>query len=233
MTLTNRNARTAGFLYLLLAIAAPLRLIYIPSTLFVRGNAAATAQNMATHEALFRLGIASDLFCGTILLFVTLAFYRLFKDVNRDQAVLVVILGGVLPGAIYFFNVLNDLAALLLVRGPEFLAVLGQPQREALAMFFLRLHGQEILAAEVFWGLWLFPLAFLAHRSRIVPRILSFWLILNGIAYLAASATGILWPQHEDLVAKFAFPAQMGEVAFMLWILIRGAQSSTNALPAA
>lgn len=225
MTPIARNARTAGFLYLLLALAAPLRLIYIPSVLFVTGNPAATAANLTAHETLFRFGIAADLFAGTILLFVVLAFYRLFKEVDRDRARQVVILGGVLPSAIYFFNVLNDLAALLLARGADFLAAFDKPQREALAMLFLRLHGQEILAAEVFWGLWLFPLGFLVIRSRYVPRFLGWWLLLNGAAYLAQSFTGLLLPRHEDLVAALSFPAQLGEVALMLWLLIRGAKA--------
>ena len=89
MTSTSKNARVAGFFYLLLSIAA-LRLVYIPSTLFVNGNATATASNIAAHETLFRLGIVSDLFCGTILIFLTLALYRLFKGVDQKQAVLMV-----------------------------------------------------------------------------------------------------------------------------------------------
>jgi len=121
MTLTSKNARIAGFLYLLLVFAGPVRLMYIPSTLFVSGNATATANNIAAHETLFRLGIFSDLFSGTIAIFITLALYRLFKDVDRNQAVLMVILGGVMPAAIDFFNVLNDAAALILVRGADFL----------------------------------------------------------------------------------------------------------------
>ncbi len=141
MTSAKRNARIAGLLYLLLAIAGPLRLMYIPKTLFVQGNAAATAANIVAHEALFRLGIVSDLFCGTIIIFLTLAFYRLFKGVDQHLAVLVVILGGVLPAAIDFFIVLNDSAALILARGADFLSVFDKPQRDALAMLFLRMHG--------------------------------------------------------------------------------------------
>jgi len=70
----------------------------------VHGNATATANNIAAHESLFRLGIAGDLFTGTIVIFVALALYRLFKGVDQNLAVLMVILGGVLPSAIYFFN---------------------------------------------------------------------------------------------------------------------------------
>src|SRR5438132_12355541 len=223
MSSTHNPGRVAGFLYLLLVVLAPVRLIYIPSALYVRGKATATANNIATHELLFRLGMVSDLLCGTIVIFLTLAFYRLFKAVDQNLAVLVVILGGLIPATIDFFNVLNDAAALTLVRGADFLSVFEKPQRDALAMLFLRLHHQEIVAAEILWGLWLFPLAILVYRSRFLPRFLGVWLIINGVAYLAISLTGLLLPQHEDLVSKVAFPALLWEVASMLCLLIKGA----------
>src|SRR5712692_767911 len=220
---TDKAARVAGALYLLL-LFAPLRLIYIPSALFVRGNATATANNIAAHELLFRLGIVGDLFTGTMVIFVVLAFYRLFKGVDQSLAALVVILGGLTVSPIYFLNTLNDAAALMLARGADFLSVIEKPQRDALAMLFLRLHHQEVVAAEIFWGLWLFPLGILAYRSRFLPRFLGVWLIINGFAYLAMSFTGLLLPQYEDMVSNIAFPAQLGELAFMLWLLIKGAK---------
>jgi hypothetical protein len=218
-----KRARVAGFLYLCL-LAAPLRLIYIPTKLFVSGNAAATASNIAAHETLFRLGMAADLFCAVILIFLTLAFYRLFKDVDQFHAVLVVILGGVLPAAIDFFNVVNDAAALMLVRGADFLLVFDKPQRDALAMLFLRLHHQEIVAAEVLWGLWLFPLGILVIRSGFLPKFLGYWLIVNGFAYLALSYTGLFLPEYERMVSNFTFPAVLGEMVFMLWLAVMGAK---------
>ena len=232
MNPTSKNARIAGFLYLLLVIAGPIRLIYIPSKLFVRGNASATANNIAAHENLFRLGIVSDLFCGTILIFVTLALYRLLKGVDQNHAVLMVILGGVLPSAIDFLIVLNDAAVLILVRGADFLSVFDKPQRDALAMLFLRIHGQGILAAEIFWGLWLFPLPILVYRSRFLPRFLGVWLIINGFAYVAISLTGLLLPQYEDMISNIAFPALTGELVFVLWLLIKGAKEQTLSAPA-
>jgi Domain of unknown function (DUF4386) len=190
----------------------------------VRGDATATANNIAAHELLFRLGIVSDLFCGTILIFLVLALYRLFKAVDQNLAVLMVIFGGLLPATIDFLNVLNDAAALALVRGADFLSVFEKAQRDALAMLFLRLHHQEIVAAEILWGLWLFPLAILVYRSRFLPRFLSVWLIINGFAYLTLSFTGLLLPQYEDRASNIAFPGQLGEIALMLWLLIKGAK---------
>src|SRR5256712_3027656 len=229
---TDKAARVAGALYLLL-LFAPLRLVYIPSALFVRGNATATANNIAAHELLFRLGIVSDLFTGTMVIFLVLALYRLFKGVDQSLATLMVILGGLTVAPIYFLNTLNDAAALMLARGADFLSVFEKPQRDALAMLFLRLHHQGVVANEIFWGLWLFPLAVLVIKSGFLPRFLGVWLIINGFAYLITSFTGLLLPQYEGLVSNITFPALLGEMVFMLWLVISGATAETSAAAAA
>jgi hypothetical protein len=231
MNSTYNPGRVAGLLYLLL-LAAPLRLVYIPGKLFVPGNATATANNIATHETLFRLGIVADLFTGTMAIFLVLALYRLLKGVNQNQAVLMVILGGPITAALYFFNVVNDAAALMLVRGADFLTVFEKPQRDALAMLFLRLHDREVIAAEIFWGLWLIPLAMLVYRSGFLPRFLGVWLTVNGIAYVALSLVGWLLPHYYPVAFNSAFPALLGELAFMLWLLIKGAKPQPVVTPA-
>jgi Domain of unknown function (DUF4386) len=224
MCATRNPGRVAGFLYLLLVLAGPIRLIYIPSKLFVHGNATATASNIAAHELLFRLGIVADLFCGTILIFLALALYRLLKGVDQNLAVLMVIVGGVMPALIDFVGVVSDAAALMVVRGADFLSVFDKPQREALAMLFLRLRDHQNTAAEILWGLWLFPLAILVYRSRFLPRFLGVWLTINGFAYVILSLTGELLPQYQDKAFTYSQPALFAEVAFMLWLVIKGAK---------
>lgn len=221
---TVKAGRVAGFLYLLIVVVAPIRLMYIPNTLFVPGDATATANNIAAHAWLFRLGIVGDLLTGTLALFLTLALYRLFKAVDQNLAALIVILGALMVTPIYFLNTLNDAAALLLARGAEFLSAFEKPQRDALALLFLRLHHHGVVANEIFWGLWLFPFGTLVYRSGFLPRILGVWLIVNGFAYLALSFTGLLAPQYEAIVFNSALPATLGEIAVMLWLLIRGAK---------
>lgn len=232
MTNLDRKARIAGLLYLLVILAAPVRLVYIPTTLFVTGDAAATVANIATHEVLFRFGIFCDMASGVLMLLLTLAFQRLFDGVDRKLATLMVVVGGILPAALYFFNVLNDVAVLLIARGPDFLSVFDKPQRDALALLFLKLHGQEIGAAMVFWGLWLLPLAVLILRSGFLPRIFGWGLILNGLAYLAQSITWSVLPQFDDLVTRIATPLQFIEIFFMLWLLLFGARRTLRHAPA-
>jgi hypothetical protein len=228
----NRNARCAGLLYLLVILAAPVRLVYIPAKLFVSGDTGATIANVAAHETLFRFGIFCDLASGVLMLFLTLALHRLFANVDRKLATLMVILGGVLPAALYFFNVLNDAAVLLIARGPDFLSVFDQPQRDALALLFLKLHGQEIGAAMVFWGLWLLPLAWLVLRSGFLPKVFGWGLILNGLAYLAQSVTWSVLPQFDDIVTSVSMPLQLIEILFMLWLLVLGARRTLRGRPA-
>ena len=232
MTSTRNPGRVAGFLYLLLVLGGPLRLIYIPNKLFVHGNATATASNIAAHEWLFRFGIVADLFCGVILIFLALALYRLFKGVDQSLAVLMVILGGVMPALIDFVGVVYDAAALMLVRGADFLSVFDKPQHDALAMLFLRLRDHQNTAAEVLWGLWLLPLAILTYRSRFLPRFLGVWLTINGFAYVLLSLTGELLPQYYDKVFTYGQPAFFAEVAFMLWLVIKGAKPPAPAVVA-
>jgi hypothetical protein len=223
MTTLSRNARVAGLLYLTL-LTAPLRLIYIPKKLFVAGDAAATASNIAAHETLFRLGILSDLLTATMALFLTLALYRLFKGVDEDLARLVVILGSLFVTPIYFLNTVNDVAALTIAGGADFLSVFDKPQRDALVVLFLRLHHGGVVANEVFWGLWLFPFGLLVYRSRFLPRFLGVWLVLNCFGYLAVSIAGVLFPQYEEKIFNGLLPFMLGELAIMLWLIIMGAK---------
>ena len=210
-------------LYVLVSIVGFFAMGYVPNKLIVHGNAAATANNILASETLFRLGIAGALIGQAGFILVALALYDLLKGVNQRHASLMVLLI-VVSVPIAFLNELNSIAALVLMRGSDFLSILEKPQRDALAMLFLKLHGQGFVVSELFWGLWLFPLGLLVYRSRFLPRFLGVWLVFAGFAWVILSLMGILLPQYQDKVNTFLQPAIMGEIAFMLWLLIRGAK---------
>lgn len=220
---TDKAARVAGAIYLSLALTAPFSLLYVPRKLIVHGNATATANNILTHETLFRLGIVADLFTSVIFICIGLALYHLLIRVNKTWARLMVALV-LVSATVSFMNVLNNIAALTLFRGGDFLAVFDKPQLDALAYLFLRLHGQGTVINEIFWGLWLFPFGVLVMRSGFLPRILGVLLIINGFAYVAMSLTSLLLPDHANVVSRITFPALFGELAIILWLLIKGAK---------
>jgi hypothetical protein len=224
--------RSTGFWYLVLILLGPLRLLYIPKTLFVSNDATGTISNILSHETLFRFGMVSDLICAVLLVVVTLAFYRLFQDVSRYLGAWVVILGGVMPAILAFAGVGTDNSTLYIAHGPSFLSVFDKPQRDALAMLMLHARDRETTAAELLWGLWLIPLALLVWRSRLLPRFIAVWLFLNAAAYVAVSLTGLLLPDLEGSVFSLTTPARLGELVLTLWLLVRGADPA-RARPAA
>jgi hypothetical protein len=224
------TGRLVGLLYLLVSIPGFFALIYVPHKLIIRGDATTTATNIAAHETLFRVGLACDVLGEILFLWVALALYDLFKNVSRRQAALMF---GLLAISVplTLLNDLNSIAALILIHGADFLSVFDKPHRDALAMLFLTLHSQGFDIIEIFWGLWLFPLGLLVYRSRFLPRILGILLMLNCCTYVIGAFTSLLAPIHAHTVGQWLKPFSFGELIFMLWILILGADPTLSAPP--
>ncbi len=232
MNSIQKQARIAGRWYFLLALIAPIGLLYVPGKLIVPGNAAATADNLRASEWLLRIGIGSELLPQVLAIFLVLALHRLFKAVDEKQAALLVILGAVVSLPIMFLNVLNQIAALILVSGADFLSVFEKQELDALAYLFLRLHGQGLVVASIFWGLWLFPFGILVIRSGFIPRIFGFLLFIAGFGYLASSFATLILPQYASLVNRFAMVLYFGELPIIFWLLIWGARVKPSGVPA-
>jgi hypothetical protein len=126
-----RRARTAGLLYFLVLVIAPIGLIYVPGRMYVPGNATATADHIRASATLMRVRISSELIHEVIWVFVVLALYRLLKPVNETYARQMLILGALVSVPIVFINVLNEILAMMLVSGANFLAVFDRPQLDA------------------------------------------------------------------------------------------------------
>jgi len=225
MTAIKKQARTAGALYFLVLLIAPIGLVYVPGKLYVRENATATADHIRTSESLLRVGISSELLHEVLWVFVVLALYRLLKPVNESHAQQMLILGALVSVPIVFLNVLNEIAAMLLVSGANFLAVFNRGQLDALALLFYRLHGQGLNVASIFWGLWLFPFGALVIRSGFIPPLLGLLLMIAGTGYVASASTTLLLPQCEGTVDTIAAILEYGELPIIFWLLIWGART--------
>ena len=223
MNRTKRTARIAGLWYLLTSIFAFWSLLYIPSHFIVRGNAAATAAKIVSYEFVFRLGILSELAGFTGFIFVVRALYRLLSGVNKTQASLMATLMLVsIP--ISLLNVLNEFAALELVRGGAFLSSFNKQQLDSMAMLFLRLHGYGFSVPEIFWGLWLIPFGLLVCKSGFLPRILGVLLIIACFGYLADSLVSFGVVPYPNIVSSVASILTLGELPLILWLLMVGAK---------
>jgi len=227
MNSRQKSARIAGLLYLLLAVTGVFSLIYVPTTLFVFGNATATADNILSSELLYRAGILSGLISNVLFVFLVLALYRLLKDISHKQAILMVIFV-VISVATSFANTFNQIAALIILSGADFLSVFEKPELESIAYVFLRLHSQGIQIIQIFWGLWLFPFGLLVYRSGFIPKILGVLLFIAGFAYVLSTFTFLVLPQYTAAISTLVTILEVGELPIIFWLLIVGAKAQSE-----
>ena len=227
MNSIKKQAHIAGVLYVLASIAAVFAWVYVDGKIFVRDDATATANNIRASETLLRFGIAGELIGSIIFIFVVLALYRLFKPVSEKHAMAMAILL-LISTPISLLAVLGELAALIVAGGGSFLSTFNQHQLDSLSYLFYRLHGQALIIAQIFWGLWLFPFGLLVFRSGFLPRFIGVWLMINCFGYVILSMASLFFPGYNDKLFLFLQPVLFGELAIMLYMLIKGAKVPTS-----
>lgn len=197
-------------LYPVWAVVGMFGLLYVNSQLVVSDDAVATANNLVSNELLFRAGIVSNLITQLLFIVIPLFLFRLFEEVDRIQALLMVILA-LVSVPIAMLNELMNVAALLTTSDP------GQMQ------LFVDLNAQGVAIASIFWGLWLFPLGILIIRSGYFPKIVGWTVIIAGIGYTLDSFLKLLVPEFAALSVIFQVMT-IGEIVFLLWLTIKGAR---------
>lgn len=221
MSSINLTARVAGFLYLFF-IATLIFGRSVRSKLIISGDAVATANNIKASEGLFRLGFMSDMLSAVLFLLVAWALYVLLSPVNKNLALLFLLLN--LSGvAVQCINMLNQLAALLLLRDADYLKVFPADQLQNLGLFFLNLHTNGFMIAQVFYGAWLFPLGYLVFKSGFLPGILGILLIIDCVGVLIAFFQFFLFPEYKVITYPGLVVSFIAEISLGLWLLIKGA----------
>ncbi len=221
---SNKNlARLAGFFYLIVAVCGATSELYIRKTIaLVPNDATATANNILNNEFLFRIGFVSDLLMMMSYFLLGLTLYLLLKDTNRRVAQLMVLFNAIgVP--LMCLNMLNHFAPLLLLSGAEYLTVFSTEQLNALSLLSLNMHNYGYIIAQVSTGTWLLPLGYLVYKSKFFPKILGILLMVASAGYLADFLIQFLLPNYAPLWTEIVLaPAAIGELSFLLWLLIRG-----------
>jgi len=217
MTSTKNLARTAGLLYLLVAIGGGFsQAVRLSAT--VSGDAAATAANVARGATLFHVGFVADMLDFASFLGVGLLLYALLRHVSPVVAVAMLTINAV-SVAIQAMNMLTQLAAMF---------VAGDARYSGATLLLLQMHQQGYLIAQIFFGGYLLPLGYLVYRSGLFPKTLGVVLAAGGGGYLAGVAASWISPTFDSPAAvAFGIVGGLGELAFLLWLLIKGAQPAT------
>ena len=224
-----KTARIAGFLYLAHFVTFFFADNGVHSTAVGTVDFAAIAQNITASEWLFRIGFVNYLLTAVFFLLAAWALYVLLRPVNKDLALLFVLLnlGGVV---IWCTILLFEFAALLLMSGADYLKVFQADQLQALAMLFLNLYQNGFMIAQLLLNLWLFPLGYLVFKSGYIPKILGVLLIIDGFAMLMWFIQFFFFPGYEAVSTVSLAVSFIAEGLFCLWLLIKGVKNQKPAL---
>lgn len=221
-----RLARTAGLYYLVVAVLGGWAHGYVRGEVYVAGDATTTAQNVIENTSLVRMGFVADLVQATLMLFVVMALYRLLQHVNKNVARAMVMFV-VVSVAITCLNMVFQLGAVLVADDPGYASAFGTQGSNALVLLLLDLQHTGYLIAQIFFGLWLFPLALLAYRSGMFPRPIGILLMAGTVAYLVDTLLQFLAPNLAGMIsAPILIPVVvLAEVSMLAYLLIKGVKT--------
>jgi len=222
MNSIKKNARIAGLIYFLYFVTHIISDV-LRDGLFVAGDAAATTSNILAHKGLFTITAVGDLVAAALFALSAWALYVLLKPVNKNLALLFLLLnlGGV---AIQCSSDVLLFASPLLMNGSGYLKVFQVDQLQALAMFFLNLREKGFLISQLFYGAWLFPLGYLVFKSGFLPKILGIVLMVHCFTWLSTFFQSLLFPGFVAITYVSWPLGFIAEVGLTLWLLIMGAK---------
>ncbi|PWE17606.1 DUF4386 domain-containing protein [Marinicauda salina] len=220
-------ARTAGVFYLVIIACGLFAELGVRGALLVPGDAAATAARIADAEGLFRLGLLSDAAMIASDIVVAVLFYALLRPAGATLALLAAGFRGI-QAAVLAANLLNPVAALILLDAAGPAAGLGPAARESLALSAMEVHAHGYDLGLIFFGFSCLIVGYLIVKSWILPRIIGGLVIAAGLVYLAGSLTRFLAPSLIEAVAPLYAIALVAELSLGLWLVVRGVRTPTR-----
>ena len=221
-----RLARIAGLLYLLIAVFGGFAEGFVYPKMYVAGDAAATAANVVANPGLVRLGVVSDLVDQTLFVFLVLSLYILLQHVHKGVARAMVVLVALAAG-IESLNAVFEFAGLRVATGAVNLSSLGAAGSNSIVLLLLDTQHYGLLIAQIFFGLWLIPLGYLAYQSKgMFPKWLGVLLIVGSVCYLVDVLAAFLLPDIGSAIHGFVtIPSALAEITMVVYLLVIGVRT--------
>lgn len=223
MTAPRAWARVAGICWLLCILFGTYTEGMVRPALFVHGDAAATLHNILAHEAMYRLGIASEFLGTAVYLVMTPILYLLLAPINRTVS-LIAASFSVAGCTIWFFNVVFNSAPLILLTGGHATSgTAALAQNQTLAYSALRLGNEVLLTGMLCFGVQCLLAGGLLLRATFFPRPIGLVLALGGLGYLVSGLAQIASPPLSDMLGNYGYmPGQAGELLMGAWLTVFG-----------
>ncbi len=229
MTPTNRLARISGLLYLLVGIFGGFAEGFVEPKMYVAGNAAATAGNVVANAGLLRMGVVADLLDGTFFVFTALALYTLLKGVHLSAARAMLVFVA-LAAVITCVSAVFEFEGLRVATGGVNAATFGVGGSNALVLLLLDAQHYGLLTAQIFFGLWLAPLGYLAYKSGWFPKALGVALVIASGCYLVDMLAAFITPGFDQKIhALIVIPCAVAEIWMVCYLLVVGVKTAKPA----
>ncbi len=215
---SGKVARITGGLYLAYILASVLATMLGQIGL---GGAPQVYQAIVTNEGSFRLGLVIALASGFLFLMVAWGLYVLLRPVNKDLALLFLLLNAV-GVAIQGASMLSLISAMLQGEPASHMQAFSAAQLEGLAYQSINVYKMGWVTAQLFFGTWLFPLGYLVYKSTSLPRFLGILLMLDGIAVLIWFLQALLLPEYPAIRYPGLAVSFVAELGLGLWLLVKG-----------
>jgi hypothetical protein len=214
----SKVARIAGGFYLVYILAMVLAdvLGHIG-----RGTSEQVYQAIATNAGSFRLGLVLAFISAFLFLMTAWGLYVLLRPVNKNLALLFLLLNTV-GVAIHCASMFPLVSAMLQGDGASHMQAFSAAQLEGLAYLSINVYKTGFVTAQLFFGMWLFPLGYLVYKSKSLPRFLGVLLVLDGIAVLIWFLQALLLPDYAAIRIPGLVVSFIAEVGLALWLLVKG-----------
>jgi Domain of unknown function (DUF4386) len=220
-----RLARIAGIFYLLVGITGGFAEGFVDPKIYVAGNAAATAGNVLANQGLVRMSVVSHLVDAVFFVLTAMALYILLEHVHKSMARAMLVFVAVAVGIITL-NAVFQFEGLQVATNASYVTAFGAAGSNALVLLLLDVQHYGTLVAQVFFGLWLAPLGYLAYKSRLFPKALGITLVAATVCYLVHLITAFLVPYfHEQIQPFIVIVPTIAEIWMVLYLLVVGVKT--------
>jgi hypothetical protein len=213
-----KAALISGLGLLISVIAAPFAELYVIPKIVIPFQANETAQNIMANQGLFVAAIFAYLLTFICDIVIAWGLYIFLKPVGKELSLLAA--GLRIVYTILALVALNNLiTAFQLVTTPNYLKLFPADHVNALAMVALRAFRNHWYFGLIFFGIHLLLTGYLALKSTYIPKVIGILILISGFGYFLSSIRPYLLPGINIDFALYTF---LGEVIFMVWLLIKG-----------
>lgn len=228
-----KAAVIAGIAILVMAACAGFSVGIVHSSLIIKDDAAATAGNIFASLPLFGGGVFGWLLILASDIIVAWALYIFLKPVDNGIS----LLGAwfrFIYSAILGTAILN-LVYVMVIAGGGNSPTEQSGQLDTQVMLFIDAFHKMWSFGLIIFGLHLLVIGKLVLKSGFIPKALGILLLIAGISYVVIHLLHVFFPQWGQTTAMLenilSLPMALGELAFGIWLLIKGGRASRPVAP--